>query len=214
MKQLKTTLPQVVRVAMMAAITLSAMEVCQSASELAVVMNANELEMPEPVLPDILSDADREAARSANIAAFSAVKSTLETMSVSRSLILMALAGCASLAFLASLRIRWPSGFRRSASARLIGGSLFAAALFRTLDGAQSLVIARRSAEAAIKAIEKLPTVDYPTSLLVILPTVLNIGLTLLIVGLFLLLGHYFRSERVQTMFIALDGPEPEPDDE
>ncbi len=214
MTALKPALPQLVRVAMMAAITLSAMEVCQSASELAVVLNANELEMPEPVLPDVLSEADREAARSANIAAFSAVKSTLETMSLSRSLILMALAGCASMAFLASLRIRWPSGFPRSASARLIGGAAFAAALFRTLDGAQSLVIARRSADAAIKAIEKLPTVDYPTSLLVVVPTVMNIGLTSLIVGLFLLIGHYFRSDRVQTMFIALDGPEPEPDDE
>ena len=198
----------------MAAITLSALEVCQSASELAVVMNASELDMPEPVLPEALTEADRLALREATIARFAAVKSALQTMNVSRSLILMALTGCASMVFLAALRVRWPSGFPRSASARLIGGAAFAAALFRTLDGAQSLVIARRSGTAAVKAMEQVPNHNFPEGLVNTFPAVFDIGLTCLMVGLFLIIGHYFRSERVHTLFVAIDGPEPEPDDE
>lgn len=208
MIRVKGALPQLMRVAMTAALTLTALEVCQSASELSMVLNANELEMAEPALPDVLSAKDKAAAREANLAVFASVKSNLESMRGSRALILIGLLGAATLAFLAALRMRWPNGLSRAASARLLGRSALAAGFFRTLDGAQSLVIARRSADAAIKAVEKLPAVDMPIATLMTLPAVLNVGLTCLVVGLFLVIGHYFRSERVQAMFVALDGPE------
>lgn len=200
---------------MMAAITLGAIEVCQSASELAVALNISEIEMPEPVIMggDMLTQEQKDLARNASIAAFESRKNTLETMGLWRSLILMALAGTASLMFLASLRLRWPDGFPRSASARLIGGAAFAAALFRTLDGAQSLVLTRREAAAALKAYEHAP--DFSAAeILAPLPTVLSIGITCAVVGGFLVIGHYFRSERVRDIFVTLDGHEPEPDDE
>jgi hypothetical protein len=65
-----------------------------------------------------------------------------------------------------------------------------------------------------LKAVLETPTVRDSTMVVMGLRSVFSLGLTLVVVGLFLTLGHYFRSERVQSMFITLDGPEPEPDDE
>ncbi len=215
MNAAKSTLPRALRVAMVVAITVSVIEVSQAANELAVVMSANELEMPDAAVPEMLSDAERAAARAANLAAFTVAKSTMQTMSGSRSFILLALTGCASMVFFSSLRLRWPVGASRSASARRMGAAAYATAVFRTLDGAQSLVIARRSAEAAAKAIEALAsTPQLPAGLIAAIPTAMNVMLTGFMVTVLLVLGHYFRSDRVQTTFIALDGPEPEPDDE
>ncbi len=214
MNRVTPALPQLLRFAMMAAISLSALELAQSSSELFAVMNPSEIELGEVPMSELLTPADRDAQRAIVQAAFSTTKSTTETMSVARSIALIGLSGAAFMAFLGALRIRWPGGFARSASARLLGTSAFVIAFFRTLDGAQSLVISRRAAEAAVKVYETLPENNFPIFMLTTFNVVIQLGMTSLVVGLFLLIGHYFRSERVQGLFITLDGPEPEPDDE
>lgn len=214
MKRVAEALPQLMRLAIVSAISLCAIEVAASASELAIVLNADELELTEVPLPDIYSEQERTVWREANSAMFNSKKSMLKTMNVSRSLVLMALMGASAMAFLATLRVRWPNGVARAASARLIGGAALAAAVCRTLDGAQTLLIERRSAEAVKQAIEKLPPVDFSIDVLVSVPTIVNLTVTGLMVTMLLALSHYFRSEKVQSLYLRLDGPEPAPGEE
>ena len=214
MRRPTASLPPLMRLAMISAISIGAIEVCASASELAVVLNADELELTDVPLPDLYSEQERALWRVANTAMFNSKKSTLKTMNVSRSLILMALMGASSMVFLAALRVRWPNGAPRAASARLIGHAALASAVCRTLDGAQTLLLERRSAEAVRQSIEKLPPVAFSIDVLVSVPTIVNLAITALLVTVLMTLSHYFRSENVQSLFLRLDGPEPEPGDE
>lgn len=131
----------------------------------------------------------------------------IESMGAARVVILLGLSATASMVFLGALFIRWSLRAPRTAIARLVGGAAFGAALFRTLDGAQELVIHRRAAEA------KVPDVGLDSGLGLV--SAVSVGWTAFVVALFVLLGTYFRSDGVRGLLEAAgDGGDDEPGDD
>lgn len=153
-------------------------------------------------------EAAMKASRKATFAA-------IESMGAARVVILLGLSAAASMVFLGALFIRWSLRAPRTAIARLVGGTAFGAALFRTLDGAQELVIHRRAAEAGMKVLvaAKVPDVGLDSGLGLV--SFVSVGWTAFVVALFVLLGTYFRSDGVRGLLEAAgDGGDDEPGDE
>jgi hypothetical protein len=132
----------------------------------------------------------------------------IEGMGASRVLILLALSATASMVFMGALFIRWSSNAPRANLARLLGTAAFAAALFRTLDGAQELVIARHAAQAGVKALiaANVPDAAAGSGFTLGVISAVSVLWTAFVVGLFLFLGSYFRSDTVRGLLEATGG--------
>lgn len=134
----------------------------------------------------------------------------LEGMKDSRGFILGALSVVCVLIFACARWLIVPAAVPREGVRRILSFSLLAAAFLRTADGAQTAVVTQRVSKAIAPMLEKESGGD-PMSALVLrhaMPTItlaMSVGLTIVIAGAFLLLGQYFRSQRVRQVVALQD---------
>lgn len=207
--------PALFRVALLAAVTVGALVSFSAAQGVGLVAMASSSTPGDVKLGPLAglnpygkehAEAHQAAIRAHHRATFGAI----ESMGASRVVILLGLSASASMVFLGALFIRWSLNAPRAAIARMLGAAAFGAALFRTLDGAQELVIARRAAEASLKTLiaANVPNAAAGSGITIGLMSFVSVAWTAFVVGMFLLLGTYFRSDRVRGLLEAL------PDDE
>lgn len=135
----------------------------------------------------------------------SANRSALDSMKGSRTAVLAGLSIACALAFVSAMRILRPGGLPRESIRRVLGASTLAAALLRTIDGAQWAAISRNSAvvkavRGALASMPRLGTANLAdfqrhTPNFLIAGVILQ---TLLVAGGFLLLSQYFQSSRIK----------------
>ncbi|MDY7230593.1 hypothetical protein [Hyalangium rubrum] len=139
--------------------------------------------------------------------------SALEPMRDSRILTLGALAIACAFTFVAAGRMLRPAGLPREGMRRMLGGVAIIAAILRTIDGAQWMVVVKRSSTAMAEAMSTLPQFQDPTfaqqlkSTVPILMSAITLAQTAVIAGAFVLIGQYFHSARVREAITAQDGP-------
>jgi hypothetical protein len=133
----------------------------------------------------------------------------LEPMRDSRSLVLGALSVVCAFVFVSSGRLLRPGGGSLERARRLLSGAAIAAAVLRTIDGAQLAVVGRSMGPALARFISAQPTYHEATTAAQLeagmawLASLTMMGLTALIAGTFALLGQYFRSEHVRQVIVA-----------
>jgi hypothetical protein len=158
-----------------------------------------------------LSNAGRFGDRESNEHVLLAQFSALEPMRESRTALLGALAMVCAFVFVAGARMLRPGGLPLEGMRRLLSGAAILAAVLRTIDGAQWMVVVDRMGTALVKG--PFPDWQDPASIELIQrtgPAVLAagyIGMTAFVAGGFAVLGQYFRSERVRQVVTAQDGP-------
>ncbi len=165
-----------------------------------------ELHMPSSLGSDAFSDPKvTEAVLRAELSA-------VEGMRTSRVFILGGLSLACALTFVSALRILRPGGLPRSSVRSLLGSAALAAAVLRTLDGAQGAVIGQRMGMAMGKAMLLIEPYSKDPALYASLPAAVSVvgalifaGLTMLVAGAFLLMSLYFRSEKVKQLLAFLD---------
>jgi hypothetical protein len=159
----------------------------------------------------MLANAGRFGDRESNEHMLRAQFSALEPMREPRIFLLATLAVVCAFVFVAAARMLRPGGMPREGMRRLLGGAAILAALLRTIEGAQWMVVVDHMSSALVKG--PFPSWQDPTTIELIqrfAPTLLAagyIGMTAVIAGGFILLGQYFRSERVRQVVTAQDGP-------
>lgn len=143
---------------------------------------------------------------------FHAQLSALEPMREPRALILGSLAVACALVFVAAARMLRPGGLPREGMRRLLGGAAIAAAVLRTLDGAQWMVVVKRASATMAEAMGSLPEfraapAEQLKTTVHFLLSGATVAQTAFIAGAFVLLAQYFQSERVRQAVTAQDGP-------
>ncbi|MEW5737282.1 MAG: hypothetical protein AB1938_00060 [Myxococcota bacterium] len=133
----------------------------------------------------------------------------IESMGASRVVILFGLSAAASIVFVSALFLRWAAHAPKLAVARRLGGAAIGAAIFRTLKGAQDLVITRRTTEAWNRVLieQNVPDAVASAGFTQILG-VLSVGWTAFVVALLLALASYFRGEKVRSLLETPSGDE------
>jgi hypothetical protein len=134
-----------------------------------------------------------------------------DSMREPRSFLLVSLAVACAFVFVAAARILRPGGLPREGMRRLLCWTSLLAAVLRTIDGAQFQVVVDHMGAALVKgpfppqwdASQIEAVKQYGPAVL----TWFYRGLTAFVAGCFVLLGQYFRSERVRQVVIAQDGP-------
>lgn len=159
----------------------------------------------------IVSGPGAQAENTLNVQLLLAQFSAESAMRESRSFLLGALAVVCALVFVAAARMLRPGGLPREGMRRLLCWASLAAAILRTIDGAQFQVVIDHMGAALVKgpfpsgwAAEQIELIKHHG------PTVLTWfyqGVTALVAGSLVLLSQYFRSERVRQVVIAQDGP-------
>ncbi len=184
------TLPTAVRRAAIASLLLSGAVGFWSASETVGLLRFAELKEAGPSA--ILSPA-------ASILEKGLLKA-LEPMRVPRVLTLGALAIVCTLSMVCVGRLFYPAGLARERIRRLLVDSTLAAALLRTIDGAQGAAVARKVAISL--------AVGNADSVHPMIPS-LAAGVTIAVTGFvvlsFTLLSQYFRSRQVQEVLAATE---------
>jgi hypothetical protein len=142
------------------------------------------------------------------VAVNDAQMAALEGMKVSRGVVLGGVASACMVGFFAAMRLLRPEGVAREGVRRVLVVSLLTAAVLRTVDGAQWAVVAQRSMRAAVAHLQQsdpgtgganLEQLTQPLTLTLVLAH------TAIVVGLLLLLGQYFRSEKVKQLVALQD---------
>ncbi|MCU0696438.1 MAG: hypothetical protein MUC96_07910 [Myxococcaceae bacterium] len=151
-----------------------------------------------------------EAFSAAQRAQGAAMRSAIAGMRWPRVAILFGLSSAAAMVFVSALRLRWPSGVRRLGVAQLLGRSAVVAAVLRTLDGAQELVIVRASVAAYEKELASRGVELANAGATMPIFSGASVVTTALVTGLFLVASNYFRSERILQTFELLDRELPE----
>jgi hypothetical protein len=143
---------------------------------------------------------------------FKTQAAALESMRVGRSLTLAGLAMACALVSVSAARMLRPRGLPREALRRVLGGSCLAAAMLRSVDGAESAVVMQRVGAELARTLPPIPELNDPATveqLRQALPSLL-VGFTALhtalIAGLFLVCAQYFRSRRAREQLAALEG--------
>jgi hypothetical protein len=204
-------LPNPLRYATLATLTLGVMVSFGAIQGMRLAFFAEELESSAgetPLLNKLTPNP--EAFSAAQRAQGAAMRSAITGMRWPRVAILFGLSSAAALVFVSALRLRWPSGVRRTGLASLLGRAAVVAAVLRTLDGAQDLVIVRASVEAYEKVLLEKGVALANAGATMPLFSGASIVTTALITGLFLLAANYFRSERILQTFELLDRNVPE----
>ena len=134
----------------------------------------------------------------------------LESMRVGRTFALVTLSMACAMAAVSAARLLRPRGLPREPLRRMIGIFCIAAALLRSVDGAQAAAVARRVGAEVGATLSAPPDVDAASlqQLREMMPS-LMVGLvavqTAVVAGTFLLLGQFFRSQRARDEIAALD---------
>lgn len=140
-------------------------------------------------------------------AASSGYQSALAAMVPWRPITSTLLAVASGLVFIMAMRLRLsPEG--RGEAALLLGRASLAAAVLRSIDGAENLVIVRTMMDMVGKAVvlEGVPEAQAASEVGSVLGSLMSGGWTLLMVAAFVTLGNYFRSETLRS---ALERTEP-----
>ena len=140
-------------------------------------------------------------------AASSGYQSALAAMVPWRPITSTLLAVASGLVFIMAMRLRLsPEG--RGEAALLLGRASLAAAVLRSIDGAENLVIVRTMMDMVGKAVvlEGVPEAQAASEVGSVLGSLMTGGWTLLMVAAFVTLGNYFRSETLRS---ALERTEP-----
>ena len=201
-------LPRGIRIAAVLCLIFSGLTGMSSVTEASSLAQFSEYK--EAVLANAGRFGDREANEHVLLAQFSA----LEPMRETRTTLLGSLAVVCAFVFVAAARLLRPGGMPREGMRRLLSGAAIITAILRTIDGAQWMVVVDHMSAALVKG--PFPAWQDPTSIELIQrfgPTVLAagyIGMTAFVAGAFVLLGQYFRSERVRQVVTAQDGPAEE----
>lgn len=198
-------LPRSIRLAAVLCLVLSGLTGLSAASEamgLGQLEEARQAELPSaPALgdPQVLKKV------------MEAQLSALESMREPRALVLGALSVACAFIFVSAARLLRPAGMPLESMRQVLGGAALVAAVLRTVDGAQWAVVVKQAAQALMKAGSHLPGADgvpltpQMQALFPMLLTLLIALHTALVAGSFLLLGQYFRSERVRSAISAQD---------
>ncbi len=133
----------------------------------------------------------------------------LRPMRAFRAGTLSALSVACAFCFVSAGRLLYPRGLSRENMRRLLGTSLLIAAVLRTVDGAQWAVVMHRVAKEAAPqllqgALDNPAGVDLEAKQL--MPAVfsaVSVVQTVIVVGAFTLLAHYFRLQRVKEGIAA-----------
>jgi hypothetical protein len=133
----------------------------------------------------------------------------LSGMRIPRALTLGALTIACTLNFASSRRLLRPKGIRRESMRELVVGSAIAVALLRTIDGAEVLVVARRVA-ATLGQLANIPLTSGLSQAeiqraLNSMASAIVIGQTALVVGAYVFLAQYLRSQKVKQRIAAED---------
>jgi hypothetical protein len=158
----------------------------------------------------ILSAPGAQAENALNVQMLLAQFNAESSMRETRSFLLGALAVACAFAFVAAARILRPGGLPREGMRRLLSWASLLAAVLRTIDGAQFQVVLDHMGAALVKG--PFPS-QWPAEQIEVIkqygPAVLTWfyqGVTAVVAGAFVLLGQYFRSERVRQVVLAEDG--------
>lgn len=149
-----------------------------------------------------------EQAKALAGAALRAQARVLESMRISRAVILFALSVACALTFVSALRLLRPAGLSREGVRRLLASAATGVAVLRTLDGAQDAVVARASAQAMGKYLTDHPDPNVPAELAAVLPQLavgVSAAVTFVLVGTLLVISHHFKSEKVRLALEGLD---------
>jgi len=201
--------PFLFRVALLAAITVGALvsfSAAQGIGASALASSTAPAEVKLAWLAGVAPYAKEQEA--ALVASHRATMGAIEGMGAARVVILLALSATASMVFMGALFLRWSANAPRAGIARLLGTAALASAIFRTLDGAQELVISRRAAEAGIKVLiaANVPDAAAGSGFTLGVISTVSVLWTAFVVGLFLVLGSYFRSDTVRGLLEATGG--------
>ncbi len=200
-------LPTKIRLVALAALATGLIVSWQAAQELGLTLAASTMGQPSIDLSRWpLSAQDAKLMKQALEASWFAQLHAIETMRNFRLPILVGLSTCASLVFVSGLRIRWPFGSPRARAIWVLQRATIGVLIFRTLDAAQSVVIARSGADAMLKW---MPTPVEALPLLVSLASGLQ---ALFVLGLFFVISHYLGSAHVLREVQALDAGQVEDD--
>jgi hypothetical protein len=204
--------PYGMRVFAMVAAAIGALVSWGAARDVALALSMPGRDLPEVDLrawkPFLADPAQEEALKAAVRASMQAQASVIESMQTSRVAILIILSGAATMVFVTALRLRWPGGIPRPGVAKFLGGAAFTAAVLRTLDGAQELVIVQRAAAATERALAVASTTTerpVPEGFATAFSFVWSVGFTAAVVIAFTLFGAYFRSQKTNDVLSKLD---------
>ncbi len=179
--------------------------------EAAVAFSIEQLKIPQPTLGPFArlvpyAKEQELALQAQERARFSAI----EGMSTPRGLSQGLLSLCGLLMFLGAAQIRWAGETPWVGLADRLAWICRGGAVLRTLAGAQDLVIVRRATEASARVLEKaaIPDAQVMGEFTRLLVTVISVGWMVVVVGLLVGLGAYFRNPEVQRANFAPDAPE------
>ncbi len=204
-------LPNPLRYATLATLTLGAMVSCGSVQGMRLAFGTDEMDVTAGETPFFNKfTPNPEAYAAAQRAQGVAIRNSIEGMRWPRAAILFVLSGAAAMVFVSAMRLRWPSGVQRVGLARLLSNAALVAAVLRTLDGAQELVIVR----AAVAAYEK-TLAEHHVDLAGAGATMAvfsgaSVVTTVVVTALFVVASNYFKSERIVQTFELIDRNEPE----
>ncbi len=207
--------PPLMRLALLVSLTLGVMGTASAAQGAVIALDVESITPTEadlgPLKAFLVDSKEQASATAAMVAQQRAMLSAIERMAGPRALVLAVLASITLLIFVTTLQIRWSVDVPEVTLARRLSGLAVAAAVLRTIDGAQSLVIERRAFEAAGKVLlaSGLPDAPQSVEFARALTSAASIGWTATVVTLYVAVSTYFQSDRVQATFApALDDEE------
>jgi hypothetical protein len=200
-----TPLPASYRWALVAAVVVGFQVALSAAIDLQAVLNLDE---PAPVRDQIEMPGlqlSPEAQRELWLASVSGYRGALEGMRPWRLATSALLSIAAGLVFFIGVRLRVvPQG--RAEIAQRLATAAVAVAVLRSIDGAQNLVAVRSATEQMMKVLVKAGLPDADGGMTTGAMMAGSIGWSVVMVGLFVGLSSYFRSDTVR---LALERAEP-----
>lgn len=198
-------LPTPLRYATLATLALGAIVSFGSVQGLRLAFVAEELDVSAGETPFFNQFTPNPAAfAAAQRAQGVAIRNALEGMRWPRVAVLFGLSSAAALVFVSAVRLRWPSGVHRGGLSTLLARAAVGAAVLRTIDGAQELVIVRAAVAAYERALSEHQLAAGAEATRAVFSAA-SVATTLAVTGLFLAASNYFGSERVQQTFALLD---------
>jgi hypothetical protein len=197
-------LPLAIRNPSLACMALSAIVGFVSLSELLGLAQVSQPNRPPIEVPALGNEALQKGYEARLLA--------VESMRVPRVLILSSLGLVCALNFVSASRLLWPRGLRRESMRGIVVSSSVAAAVLRTLDGAQLAVVMRKVGAAVARSAGVFPALSSLTPAELeasarAWAVAIAVVQTSAVVGAFAVLSQYFRMQKVKQLIAALDKP-------